>query len=198
VVTKAELRRELMARRDGLPDREQRASQVRARVAALPEFIASSLISSYVGVGAEVPTVPLLEWVMGRLRPVAVPWVGEGELHLTLIHSLGELQPAPFGLLEPRPEIRAWERRRIDPAAISLFLVPGLGFDRRGGRLGFGKGYYDRLLHRAGTVPLRVGLSWEAQLVDQIPMNPGDERMDLVVTEEAVYRVSGRTASAVP
>jgi 5-formyltetrahydrofolate cyclo-ligase len=196
VVEKAALRKDSIARRAALADREIRAGRIATRVAQLSAFRQAKLLSSYVGVGEEVATASLVESCFEHNRPIAVPWVGRGELHLTLIRSLEELEGAPFGLLEPRTELRQSPEREVDPAAVSLYLVPGLAFDRRGGRVGFGKGYYDGLLRRAGRAPLRVALCYEVQLVDHVPMNDRDEPMDLVVTEDAVYRVSSRTASA--
>lgn len=195
---KAALRKESIARRAALPDREIRAARIATRVAELPAFQQARLLSSYVGVGEEVATASLVESCFEHSRPVAVPWVGQGQLHLTRIRSLEELEGAPFGLLEPRPEVKHSAERQVDPAAVSLYLVPGLAFDRHGGRVGFGKGYYDGLLRRAGNGPLRVALCFEVQLVDFVPMNDRDEPMDLVVTEDAVYRVSSRMASAAP
>lgn len=195
---KAALRKESIARRAALADRQIRSARIATRVAELTAFHQAKLLSSYVGVGEEVATASLVESCFEHSRPVAVPWVGRSELHLTLIRSLEELEGAPFGLLEPRAELKHSPERQVDPAAVSLYLVPGLAFDRRGGRVGFGKGYYDGLLRRAGKGPLRVALCFEVQLVDVVPMNDRDEPMDLVVTEEAVYRVSSRTASADP
>ena len=196
MVEKAALRQDSIARRAALADREIRAARIAARVSQLSAFQQARLLSSYVGVGEEVATASLVESCFEHDRPIAVPWVGQGELHLTLIRSLEELAGAPFGLLEPRPELKQSAERQVDPAAVNLYLVPGLAFDRRGGRVGFGKGYYDGLLSRAGKGPLRVALCFEVQLVDHVPMSDRDEPMDLVVTEDAVYRVSSRTASA--
>jgi 5-formyltetrahydrofolate cyclo-ligase len=106
-----------------------------------------------------------------------------------------ELVPVSFGLLEPPPELAMRADRVVAPSRVDLMLVPGVAFDRQGGRLGHVRGFYDRLLQEAGAGPLRVGLAFECQLVERVPMTAGDEPMDLVITENAVYRVSARTAS---
>jgi 5-formyltetrahydrofolate cyclo-ligase len=78
-------------------------------------------------------------------------------------------------MLEPAPYLAT-----VSPEIIDVVLVPGVAFDRRGGRLGFGGGYYDRFLPL--THALRVGVSQTACLVDQLPCDPHDARMDWVVT----------------
>ena len=191
---KAALRREVLARRAALTDRASRSLAIDTRVRALPEFGRARTIAAYVGVGDEVATIALLEDALSRDVTVAVPWREGNDLHLARITALAELVPVSFGLLEPPPLLA--KSRLLLPAEAGLLLIPGVAFDRDGGRLGHGKGFYDRLLARAGPGPLRVALAFDTQVVAQVPMMGGDERMDLIVTEEAVYRVSARTASA--
>ena len=190
---KAALRREVLSRRSALTDRASRTQAIEARLRALDEFGPASTIASYIGVGEEVGTTALLEDALARGVTVAVPWRDGNDLHLARIASLDELVPVSFGLLEPPDDLA--RTRLLPPEDAGLLLIPGVAFDRKGGRLGHGKGFYDRLLERAGTGPLRIALCFECQLVEQVPMVAGDEPMDLVVTEDAVYRVSERTAS---
>lgn len=192
---KVALRREVLARRAALPDRASRSMAIEARLHSLHEFEAARTVASYVGVGDEVATTALLARALARGVTVAVPWRDGNDLHLARILSLDELVPVSFGLLEPPPGLAASPARMLAPPDAGLLLIPGVAFDRLGGRLGHGKGYYDRLLERAGPGPLRVALCYECQLVDRVPMVAGDEPVDLVVTEDATYRVSARTAS---
>ena len=194
---KAALRRDLLARRDLIPGRESRSEAIAARLRTLVEYRIATVLSAYVGVGGEVATAGIIESIFQRGLPVAVPWVDGDHLRLTAVTSLDQLEAAPFGLLEPPPALKESTASRVDPAGVHLYLVPGLAFDRQGGRLGYGRGYYDRLLGEAGPGPLRIALGFEAQLVNRVPMTGRDQPMDLVVTEAAVYRVSARTASAV-
>ena len=88
-----------------------------------------------------------------------------------------------YGVFEPRDAVS------VDPAVISLILVPGLAFDPAGHRLGYGKGYYDKLLS-SGFSPtaLKVGLAFDDQIVEAIPAEDHDVRMDVIVTERRVIR----------
>jgi len=194
---KAELRRQVLARREAMGGRAEAGAALVARVKALPAFAAARLIASYVGVGSEAPTVPLLEAALARGATVAVPWRNGPELRLAGILSLDELEPASFGLLEPPEPLRRDPARAVEAGAPDLYLVPGVAFDPAGGRLGHGRGFYDRLLRQAGPGPLRVALGFECQLVTEVPMSGRDEPVDGIVTEARVVAVSARMASAV-
>jgi 5-formyltetrahydrofolate cyclo-ligase len=155
---KARLRAEVLPRRDALPDRDARGARIAAQLLALPEWEAARVVSTFVGVKTEVPTLVLYR-----------------------IDATSSLAPAPFGLLEPRPELRDAAHRQ-DPALVDLFIVPGVAFDRRGGRVGYGKGYYDGLLPKARTGVLTVGIGFDVQVVDAVPMGPADVRLVRLIT----------------
>jgi 5-formyltetrahydrofolate cyclo-ligase len=89
----------------------------------------------------------------------------------------------PYGILEPDPA--SWERR--SPGDVDLALVPGMAFDPTGGRLGRGRGFYDRLLGDARFRGIKLGLAWEWQLLPTVPCGKTDIRMDLVVTEGKLH-----------
>ena len=183
---KARLRQEMQALRLALPERDRRSAEIHARVMALPYWASAAVVSSFVGVKSEVATLPLIAAAFAAGKRVAVPVVEGGRLQLYRIEGVEELQPAPFGLLEPPKELRR-KHRRVVSTTVSLFIVPGLAFDRAGGRLGYGKGYYDTLL--AGTKPVvpKVGIGFEAQMVPEVPMGPTDVRLPIIVTEAGTY-----------
>jgi 5-formyltetrahydrofolate cyclo-ligase len=113
-------------------------------------------------------------------KRIALPRVAGAELTFHWIVRPAELQPGRFGVLEPAAEA---------PGAGSefdLILIPGMAFDLRGGRLGRGRGYYDRFL--AGARGLRLGVCFEDQIVEAVPSEAHDLRMDFVVTPSAIYR----------
>ncbi len=126
---------------------------------------------------ADEPDV-LPSWPEGKR--IAMPRVEGDELQFRWVASRGELRPGRFGILEPASEA---------PDAGSefdLILVPGKAFDLQGGRLGRGKGFYDRFLAEARG--LRAGVCFDDQIVEGVPLEPHDLRMDFVVTPSSIYR----------
>ena len=189
---KTRLRREAIERRDAMADRAGASRAVLQRIEAMPEYGAAAVVSAFVGVGSEVETLSLIERALGDRRRVAVPWVSGRELRLFDLRDAAELAPAPFGLLEPPRELRADPARSIEPATIDLFVVPGLAFDRSGGRLGHGRGYYDGLLARARPGAVFVAAAFECQLFETVPREARDGRVHAIATERALHRVAGR------
>jgi 5-formyltetrahydrofolate cyclo-ligase len=118
----------------------------------------------------------------GRLALPRV--VGEGALEWHLVASRAQLIPGFRNIPEPDPATAP----RVDPATAHLVFVPGIAFDRQGGRLGRGGGYYDRLLATLPREVIRIGIAHEFQLVDAVPREPHDARVDWVATDAAVRR----------
>jgi 5-formyltetrahydrofolate cyclo-ligase len=178
------IRRVVLARRAGM-DPGERAARAKAlidRLIALPEVEAADPVLAYVGVRSEVPTDALLERVLAGGRRVLLPTVGEdGTMRAAMISSLRDLAPGYRGIPEPRA------RFPVDPGLAGIVIAPGVAFDARGGRLGYGGGFYDRFLASAPGVA-RVGICFEIQIVDEVPMAEHDEPVDIVVTEERVQR----------
>jgi 5-formyltetrahydrofolate cyclo-ligase len=190
VPEKTRLRREILARRDAEPDRPRRSRAIVERILDLPEYEAANLVCTFVGVGTEVDTLPLIEATLARGKRVAVPWVDGRVLRLFDLAGAGELAPAPFGLLEPPPDLRADASRTATPAEVELFIVPGVAFDRQGGRLGHGRGYYDGLLAQASTEVPFIAAAFECQLVDRVPMTARDVPVHAIATELALHRAA--------
>lgn len=181
MTAKAALRRELKARRASLPDREKRDAALLERLLSLEEYRAAAQLLTYVSVGEEADTRRLMEAAWADRKEVFAPVCRPGG-QLTFHRAAGweDLRPAPFGLLEPDPDrCPAWQ-----PNGPALCVAPGLAFDRRGRRLGYGKGYYDRFL--AVFTGAAVGLCYGALLLDSIPAEAHDRPVDRIVTEDGV------------
>ncbi len=91
------------------------------------------------------------------------------------------LESGPFGIKQSKDQMR------VDSSVIDVAIVPGVAFDKKGYRLGYGKGVYDKLLANSDTV--KIGLAYEFQMVDQLPHEKHDLRMDIVITQERLYRI---------
>jgi 5-formyltetrahydrofolate cyclo-ligase len=179
---KVALRRSYRQRRDSLAAREQHSAAICRQVVSLPVYQAAQVIHCYLPMRSEVDTRPLLAHAFAQGKRVVVPVVrpGVNELAHSWLGSLAaeELEPGVFGTLQPR---------RLVPAAPGdwdLVLLPLLAFDRHGTRLGYGGGFYDRLL-AAVPVPA-VGLAFAAQEAEALPREPHDLPPGWIVTEREV------------
>jgi len=154
------------------------------RVVALPEFQRAEVVLGYLSLPGEVNVDGILSAAWKAGKRVAVPAVrDDGEympVWLTPDESL-----IPGGFQVRQPVVPFWAK----PDAFGLVVVPGVAFTAQGDRLGHGKGFYDRMLARLGAkVPSKVGVCFSFQLAPELPVNDLDVGMNVVVTEEQVYR----------
>jgi len=182
---KAALRQEMMALRDNLTDRERRSVAICAQIMAMPIYRAVHAIHCYLAMRSEVDTRPLIGDAFARGKRVVVPVVvpKAADLSHAWLASLeaGDLVAGNFGTFNPR------EMQPAAPSDWELTIVPLLAFDRRGYRLGYGKGYYDRLL---GSMPMpTIGVAFASQEVDELPVESYDVPLDCIVTEDEVINI---------
>jgi 5-formyltetrahydrofolate cyclo-ligase len=182
MLTKAELRRHLLAQRAMLTpaDIEQHSTVIAAYVCTLPAFRISHTIMVYMALPQEVQTMPIITQARQLQKRVAVPVVrGQDLIAVALSETPMRLQRGRFGILEP-----CGTSCVIHPQEIGCIVVPGIAFDTRGGRLGFGTGYYDRFLRQLPTTTYRCGLAFGIQIVPCVPQAPHDVCMHGIVTEQ--------------
>ena len=184
---KQAIREQAVRRRLDQPDKDALSAVICGRFAALPAYRDAGAVMLYVGVRSEVGTRPFLLQAIAEGKRVAIPYCVGRDLELFHFQGMEELAASGFGLLEPRPGLRADPKRRVDPAELDVVMVPGVAFDRRGGRLGHGKGYYDRWLPRVRRNAPLVAVAFECQLFPEIPVLEHDIFMDQVITEKAIY-----------
>lgn len=143
-------------------------------------------LMTYVAFKKEVQTETIIREALSQGKQVAVPLCSKPERRLIasrLLDFPGDLAAGTWGIPEPRPEAL----RPLDPKTLDLVLVPGVGFDRQGYRLGYGGGYYDRFLRRLAPGCLCVGLAFSLQVVDELPREHHDRPVDLVITEAGIF-----------
>ena len=196
-LAKRELRRQVLALREAMSPREraEASAAVVARVQGLPAFRAARGVHLFHSLMGEVDTAPLFDGCarngVATLVPIQQP--ESGTLGWSLWAPGDALVPGPFGVMEPPPE----SRRQGPLAMVDVVLVPGVAFDRRGNRVGYGKGYYDTFLpelararNSAGKPPtLRVALCFACQVVEQVPAGPWDQSVDWIINEKEVIAV---------
>ena len=185
---KERLRKRVLAARMGL-DRDLvkvSGQAILEQVLGLEAYRRAKLVHTYVSSKEnEVDTRTLIGACLAHGRRVAVPVVMPGTKTLAhaLIDGLDQLVVGPWGLAQPDPATATWLPAE---ARIDLVVVPGLAFDRRGHRIGWGGGYYDRFLAQVQAV--KIGLCYDALVLDRIPGEPHDVPVDLVVAETAIYQ----------
>lgn len=181
------LRQRVLARRAAWPLEQRRAAAaaIRERLLALPEFRAAKGVHAFVSFPEEVDTAPILAACAEAGKAIFLPYLAPDRKRIGCGRWDGRapLVPGPFGTREPPLESRA----PVHPAAIDLVLVPGVAFDRRGGRLGYGKGYYDGFLtelrEQRGAPPPLIALAFSVQIVEAVPLSPWDVRIPQMLTE---------------
>jgi 5-formyltetrahydrofolate cyclo-ligase len=146
----------------------------------------------YVDVRSEVRTRHYMPTALTHSKRIVVPYCVNNELELFWLQDMAELAVGMYKILEPKVELRALPERRIKPEELDLIMVPGVAFDRTGGRMGHGFGYYDKLLQHARPEAPLVALAFECQLFAEIPTQPHDIFMDKIITEKGVYPGQGR------
>ena len=188
---KRALRREVLARRAAMsPQQRAEASRlIRDAMLTLPEFRQAQGVHLFVNFPEEVDTASLIEACRAAGKAVYLPYQlpDAGRLGCARWELGVALVAGPFGTLEPPSQVRT----PVDLAGIGLVLVPGVAFDRRGGRLGYGRGYYDAFLaelRAAGHRPALLAEAFSCQMVPSVPRESWDVAIPLLLTEQELIR----------
>ena len=206
---KKSLRYKLLKKRDGLQAEEKKIKEtaIRKRLFALKEFKDAGSILFYASFRSEVDTMISIKNALKLNRRVILPVVDskKKELHLYEIKDISELADGYAGIPEPS----VTRGRKINLADIDVAIVPGAGFDVKGNRIGYGAGYYDKLLsgtraQGAGVSkkkltpdpqsppPFLIALAFEEQIVPSIPDERHDVKMDKIITEKRIIDCRNR------
>lgn len=192
-----EMRHALLAlRRSQSPgDAGRRARAAQQRLLAAPCWREAPSVALYAGVRDEMATDLLLREAWGSGREVWLPRVragAKGRMDFVRCAGPQDLRPGAFGLLEPRPELPGADAGDAGFGP-GLMLVPGVAFDRRGGRMGYGGGFYDRFLAAlaaGGASCPALGFCFGFQVVEQVPCAGWDRPVDGICTEGELFWIS--------
>jgi 5,10-methenyltetrahydrofolate synthetase len=180
---KAALRREVIARRDAA-DGEMRnlASQaIIKKLLDLPAYRAARTVAAYASFGSELGTSTFIAKALADGKQLLLPRINRAQRALELRHVLDpatDLVPGVWGICEPSEHCEL-----VSVAAIDFMLVPGVAFMTNGARLGYGGGFYDRLLASLDRRTARIAAAFQLQIVEQLPEGPHDQRVHVVVAE---------------
>lgn len=185
---KSRIRQDVLKKRDSLaPDtRKTKDSLIKEKLFSLKEFQQASTLFLFASFRSEISTFTQIAEALSLGKRVVLPSVDplNKELRLYEIKELSELSTGYMGIPEPAVP----EERERDINDVTLVIMPGAAFDPKGNRLGYGGGYYDRILSRLRRrIPL-VALAYEEQIVDSLPSGPHDIKVHVIVTDQRVIR----------
>lgn len=188
---KKQLRKTILERRDKLTAEQVEAfsQRIAEKLFALPEYRHARTVMYFISFGKEPETLKMVPQSIAHGKRIVAPKTvpSTKQLLLSEIRDIeADLAPGLWDIPEPRAEAM----RPAEASEIDFVVVPGVAFDEKGNRLGYGAGYYDRFIPRLNSgVPL-VALAFELQVVESVPVEPWDVKVDVVVTEERVIYCS--------
>lgn len=179
-MSKKTLRRELLRQRRQLQPEAVYAlgQRIQRRLLQSDLFQNAETLLLYSPIHNEVDTALILQAALRRHRSVVYPRVSGEQLDLVRVSSINDFKPGAYGIREPVGDCFCALNQ------VNLVITPGVGFDRQGYRLGYGKGFYDRLLHAGGFEGDLVGLAYGFQVMSSLPVEAHDMPVDCVMTEK--------------
>lgn len=145
----------------------------------------SKIVMAYAATPDELQLDGLFTACFADGKILAIPFIAsKGEMRAVAVPNFDALEPGAFNILTVKRELRKF----IAPAEIDCVIVPGAAFDLNGGRLGLGGGYYDRFLPRAVHAK-KIALAYDFQLVESLPIEPHDAKINLIITEKFFMEV---------
>lgn len=186
---KKEIRKRILQLRNAMTSDEiaTKSDEIVRRLTGLPEIRDASILMVFLSFGSEVRTDGIIRWGWENEKRIVVPRCRPEERRLTpcLLSEFSELETGHYGIREPKAGLA----RSVPAGEIDAVLVPAVAFDRRGYRVGYGGGYYDRFLPE---VPkgVRIGVAFCCQILSEIPVDPHDIPAERIVTEEEIISPS--------
>ncbi len=192
------MRRKAYDARAAQEDKDNISEGICEKFIALPEYQKAKVAMWYIDCRSETRTKKhLRQEVEKGEKTIIVPYCtedenGDNKLGLWRLEDFDELVVGKWSILEPPRELWGNPEKEAEPAALDIVMVPGVGFDPAGGRMGNGQGYYDRLLEKVRPDCPLIAICYEAQLFEEILVGPHDVFMDKVITEKEIYQGKGR------
>ena len=184
---KAELRQKLLSRRDSIPPEVRKAKNrlIRDSLLSLEEFRNAGVIFFFASFRTEVDTTELIKISLSTGKHVVLPKVNQDRHDLLLfeVSDLGDLAPGYMGIPEPSAEAKQMSINEVD-----IVVIPGAGYDASGNRVGYGGGYYDRLLSGLQKDIPVIAPAYEEQVTDSVPTEPHDIKVNVIVTDRRLIR----------
>ena len=179
------MRDAILTQRDAVPQLARSAASraILEKACALPQYAKAKVVLTYMGFGSEIETQPFLESIIADGKMAVLPRVDRASQSLALhsVRSIDELVTSKWGIQEPTPDAPM-----VSISVVDFVLMPGVAFDRAGNRLGYGRGYYDKLLSAANPSLARVAAGFSCQIVDNVPVDSHDQKAHCIITEDEI------------
>ncbi|MGQ9629826.1 MAG: 5-formyltetrahydrofolate cyclo-ligase [bacterium] len=182
---KKAIRRRILNERNSMDRSEiaKRSEEIARKLISSPEFESAGVVMVFVSFGSEVRTQRILNAALSSGKRVAVPLVQDKKIIASeLLDPENDLAPGTYGILEPKPECV----RPVPAEEIDLIVTPGLAFDRRGYRIGYGAGYYDRFFKTTRPDAPKIAVAFDFQVLDEVPTTERDLPVDAIITERRI------------
>ena len=182
-VQKAALRKHLLEKRDAISDefRNISSSKIYQNLKQVDSYINSQNIACYFSIGSEIDTYDIMLGILEQGKNMLLPKIVDNNLEFYVVPNLEKLEKGIFDIMEPKDSCKKAEN-------IDCVLVPTIGISKSGDRLGYGRGYYDKFLSSTGAV--KISLTYSKQIVKSIPSESHDIKIDLIITEDEIIKVS--------
>ena len=182
-VQKAALRKHLLEKRDAISDefRNISSSKIYQNLKQVDSYINSHNIACYFSIGSEIDTYDIMLGILEQGKNMLLPKIVDNNLEFYVVPNLEKLEKGAFDIMEPKDSCKKAEK-------IDCVLVPTIGISKSGDRLGYGRGYYDKFLSSTGAV--KISLTYSKQIVKSIPSESHDIKIDLIITEDEIIKVS--------
>ena len=186
--TKDEIRKRTLNIRNNMTNQNvlEKSKIIIDKLKSRKEYEESKTVFIYMDFKNEVKTIDFIREMINKKKRVIIPYT---DVENTVIIPVElqdidkDLKFSSFGYLEPKEE----KIIPVDPAEFDLIIVPGVSFDKKYNRIGFGKGYYDRILAKKRNDVKAIAVAYEFQVSDEIPNEEHDIKMDMIITEENIY-----------
>ena len=178
--SKKALRTKISLKRSNLNFSEirEKSNVIMEKLLSLSQFQKAQVVAFYLSKSDEVQTENAIKKILEE-KTILVP-VTKNEIKLVKFTSFSDLEPALFGV--PEPKTKRYSKQQPD-----VIVIPGLAFDKHGNRLGYGKGYYDTLLKNLKSI--KVGVCFDFQLINNVPSYEHDQKVDTIITEKRILNV---------
>jgi 5,10-methenyltetrahydrofolate synthetase len=193
------LRKEILEKRNNLDlfKKEKMDKEILNKFYETQYYKAADKIFIYISYASEINTIEIINKALEDNKKIYVPRTEFKTRHMDAVEitSLNNLEESTYGILEPSKDAP-----HIDPNELDLIVVPGVAFDRNGGRMGYGAGFYDRYFKKIKKENIKkiakLALAYELQIHDEVPMNAQDVPVDYIITEnEFIYASDGTKTS---